>query len=38
MSIEDIKYLPNLKTTNTMNFSSKLVAQLKEMNIEVIEY
>lgn len=37
-SIEDIKYLPSLKRTNTLNFSDKLVAKLKKKNIEVIMY
>ncbi|MGJ8733383.1 MAG: DUF6892 domain-containing protein, partial [Cellulophaga sp.] len=37
-SIEDIKYLPSLEITNSMNFSEDLVAQIKAMNIKVIPY
>ncbi|SNQ42128.1 leucine-rich repeat domain-containing protein [Cellulophaga lytica] len=37
-SIADIKYLPSLKVTNSMNFSDELVAQLEAKNITVKRY
>lgn len=37
-SIEDIKFLPSLEITNSMNFPEDLVRQLKEKNIKVEEY
>ena len=37
-SIEDVKYLPNLKATNTMNFSKELVKELRSRKIKVANY
>ncbi|WBU88287.1 leucine-rich repeat domain-containing protein [Cellulophaga omnivescoria] len=37
-SIEDIKFLPSLETTNSLHFSEELVAQLEAKNINVIPY
>ena len=37
-SIEDIKYLPNLKATNSMNFSKELIKQLRALKIKVAAY
>ncbi|MFS4416605.1 leucine-rich repeat domain-containing protein [Maribacter sp. 2307ULW6-5] len=37
-SIEDVKHLPNLKATNTMNFSKEQVKQLRALKIKVAHY
>ncbi|WP_430907670.1 leucine-rich repeat domain-containing protein [Maribacter sp. 2-571] len=37
-SISDIKYLPNLKATNDMNFPKHLIAELRKLKIKVSRY
>jgi len=37
-SVEDIKYLPNLRATNSMNFSKELIKQLRALKIKVATY
>lgn len=37
-SIADIQYLPNLRATNTMNFSKELVKELRTNKIKVSNY
>lgn len=37
-SIKDVKYLPNLKATNSMNFSKELVKELRAKKIKVANY
>ena len=37
-SVEDIKHLPNLKATNSMNFSKELIKELRSRKIKVANY
>lgn len=37
-SVEDVKYLPNLKATNSMNFPKELIKELRAKKIKVANY